>query len=138
MLLLSCCFVRIVAYKTHRPLLKEGKVWNCQVSEHFSEIVDGSLQSGYRTVAFSLVLSGDSIVDGRTYTLLSCYEDGSCIFTAEDFNAPSWHDGTDGVIVTNTVTESKSANVYGLQGHRLDSTPRRGLIIKNGNKYLVK
>ena len=34
-------------------------------------------------------LSADAMVnDGKSYTLLSCYEDGECIFTEKDFNNP--------------------------------------------------
>ena len=63
---------------------------------------------------------------------LSCYEDGECIFTCEDFQQIS----TD-IKSVNRIYEH-NAPIYNLQGLRLNSALRKGIYIQNGKKVVMK
>ena len=75
-------------------------------------------------------LSADAMMnDGKSYTLLSCYEDGTCIFTADDFK------------LANTIKSIQSDvrhafKIYDLQGRRLSKEPAHGVYIQNGRKRI--
>ena len=71
--------------------------------------------------------------DGAVYILQSCYEDGECIFTYDDFNQPGLTAGI-GPLLT-TVPEATGA-VYDLQGRRLAAPPKKGVYIENGRKKI--
>ena len=71
--------------------------------------------------------------DGAVYILQSCYEDGECIFTCDDFNLPGLTAGI-GPLLT-TVPEATGA-VYDLQGRRLAAPPKKGVYIENGRKKI--
>ncbi len=82
---------------------------------------------------------GYEISNGQQITMLSCYEDGRCIFSCEDFDKLS--------AVTASVKSMKyihNESVYDLQGRRLsnskwsNSQMLKGLYIQNGRKVVVK
>ena len=105
----------------YHPFLKEGKVWNCQVTEHFSEIVDGNLQSGYRTVAFSLVLSGDSIVGGRTYQKMYRQDDEGhsvlfedALWREEDRKVYVYRNGEESLRYDFSLTPTQNVSISGV------------------------
>jgi len=245
----------------YRPFLKEGKVWNCCMHEHYTEHEDQKIvSSGWQTVYYSLTLSGDSIVngttyhkmhgkplsivrkdnegkifsipatdmvalwpelwreegkkvygyiwnkeqlyydfsvglgsvividdatttvtsvdtvtansqqfrrfelepfggyepiwvegvghiggpfmstmfmvnDGRSYELLSCYEDGKCIFTQKDFCSEP---GVDQIEDLSPALSKREGAIFDLQGRRLSAIPAKGLYIKNGKKFVSR
>ena len=66
---------------------------------------------------------------------VSCYENGRCIFTAEDFTTAVHN------VPPSQIVNSKSLNnkCYDLSGRRLSTTPtRRGVYIHDGKKVVVK
>jgi len=245
----------------YRPFLKEGKVWNCCMHEHYDEYDDqGIVSSGWQIVYFSLTLSGDSVVngttyhkmhgtpisivrkdnkgnllsipiadmvtrwpelwreegkkvygykwnkeqlyydfsvglgsvvvisnqtatvtsvdtvtangqqfrrleverfgsfdpiwvegvghiggpfvstmsvlnDGRSYELLSCYEDGKCIFTQKDFRSEP---GVDQIEDLSPALSKREGAIFDLQGRRLSAIPAKGLYIKDGKKFVSR
>lgn len=62
---------------------------------------------------------------------LSCYEDGVCIFTADDFY---------NITVMRNVRTSiaEDMNIYDLQGRQLKDKSAKGLYIQNGRKFVTK
>ena len=66
----------------------------------------------------------------------ACYEDGECIFTKDDFNRKSGE--TDGIDTTKNASNHSAKGAYDLQGRRVIGTPRRGIYVKEGKKYVVK
>ena len=80
---------------------------------------------------------GAEVNDGSTHTLLSVYEDGECVFTQEDFNAPS-SDITDAIATPQPSSPRQSSSVYDLQGRKAGGCPAKGLYIRNGKKYVLK
>ncbi len=72
--------------------------------------------------------------DGAVYKLLSCYEDGECIFTYEDFNQPGL---TAGVEPPVTNVREPTGAVYDLLGRRLAAPPKKGVYIQDGKKILI-
>ena len=79
---------------------------------------------------------GQLFNDGRERKLLSCYEDGACIFTQDDFNASAFTDGIAGASTIGQVPASSCC--FDLQGRRLNSQPRRGIYVKDGKKFVAK
>lgn len=69
--------------------------------------------------------------DGKIYTLLSCYEDNTCIFTADDFKIAS------SVSSAKVDVLQTSSKVFDLQG-RLTGKPTKGVYIQNGEKRVVR
>ena len=71
-------------------------------------------------------------VYSRYSKLLSCYEDGECIFTAEDFVAPPVVSSME---KTRNDVDDKAASFYDLQGRRLSGQPaKKGIYIRGGRK----
>jgi len=67
--------------------------------------------------------------DGKFYTLLSCYEDGTCIFTADDFKTAN--------SIKSIQSDVRQAfKIYDLQGRRLSKEPAHGVYIQNGRKRI--
>ena len=71
----------------------------------------------------------NGIIDHNIFQ--SCYEDGECIFTAEDFLG-----------ITTSIQSKSTAKgikpdgtIYDLQGRPLSVPPAKGLYIQNGRKY---
>ena len=76
---------------------------------------------------------GDALNDGSRHTLLSCYEDGKCIFTKNDFySAP----GTDHIKNLTPANYKGEGSIFDLQGRRLSRIPEKGMYIKDGKKYV--
>jgi hypothetical protein len=78
---------------------------------------------------------GAEVNDGRQYTLFSCYEDGVCIYSAEEYEKTT-------LSVPNTqhlspITQHPSV-LYDLQGRKVTGTATRGIYVKNGKKVVVK
>ena len=69
--------------------------------------------------------------------MVKCFQDGVCIFTADDFLAST--DGIKDVAVSEKDKAlSEDASLYDLSGRKVTGTPRRGIYIKGGRKVLVK
>ena len=70
---------------------------------------------------------------------LACYDDGECIFTTEDMDAPAYHGGLTDEIHNATYLSTPSEQIvsYDLQGRYFTSSPRRGVYIQ-GRKKMVR
>ena len=69
--------------------------------------------------------------------IVKCFQDGECIFTADDFLTST--DGINDVEVSEKdATLSEDASLYDLSGRKVTGTPRSGIYIKGGRKVLVK
>lgn len=65
----------------------------------------------------------------------SCYEDGECIFTEEDFyNTDDISNST----ITSTDSNMADDAIYDLQGRQLNAVPEHGIYICNGKKVIGK
>jgi uncharacterized protein YegP (UPF0339 family) len=51
----------------YHPFLKEGKVWNCQITERTTEYSGAAMVSYLQTTVFGLRIDGDIEFDGQTY-----------------------------------------------------------------------
>jgi len=71
--------------------------------------------------------------DGRSYKLLSCYEDGKCIFTQKDFRSEP---GVDRIEELSPALSKREEAIFDLQGRRLNAVPAKGLYIRDGKKYV--
>ena len=82
---------------------------------------------------------GAELNDGKTYEMLSCYEDGQCIFTSNDFYSPKFED-VDNILHfhQNNMNKNNTNPCYDLQGRRLAQQPQRGLYVRDGKKYTVR
>ena len=69
------------------------------------------------------------------YHFISCEKDGSVIFTASDFYAPSIT-GKNTSIIIHPTSYFQKPSLFDLQGRRLNAVPARGLYIKDGRKYV--
>ena len=81
---------------------------------------------------------GLEVNDGRSYQLLSCYEDGECIYSVEEYEKME-----QALPILNRPISEPSAypgNVplFDLQGRRLTGKPSKGVYIENGQKKVVK
>ena len=75
--------------------------------------------------------------EGYWCSMVKCFQDGVCIFTADDFLAST--DGIKDVAVSEKDKAlSEDASLYDLSGRKVTGTPRRGIYIKGGRKVLVK
>ena len=81
---------------------------------------------------------GHLLTDGCISQMVSCYEDGECIFTSQDFNAQSVTSVSFIEIPCPTNSDGRpNAATYDLQGRRLHGQPqRRGVYIQDGRKLL--
>ena len=71
------------------------------------------------------------------YHIVKCFQNGECIFTADDFLTST--DGIKDVEVSEKdATLSEDAQLYDLSGRKVTGTPRSGIYIKGGRKVLVK
>ena len=68
--------------------------------------------------------------------LLSCYDGDECIFNIEDFLAsfPAGMNST----VTGYSNVSSDTPLYDLSGRRVQGTPKKGVYIQDGKKYVVR
>ena len=110
-----------------RRLTFRGNVDGMEATQHWIEGV-GSEKGPLTPVVIGSV--------GNNMRLVSCYEDGECIFTTDDFEAPpvvsrmerTRHDADD-----------RAVNLYDLQGRRLSGQlTKKGVYIKDGNKMISR
>ena len=67
-----------------------------------------------------------------------CTEDGTCIFTAADFSAPAYRQGSINAIKEVIKPDSENTPVTNdLYGRRVIGSPRPGIYIQNGRKRVV-
>ena len=71
---------------------------------------------------------------GITEYFVSCYDNGECVFTAEDFMKLAYT--TDVKKVMSNVLRDEP--FYDLQGRKLQRAPQRGAYILGGKKYIKK
>jgi hypothetical protein len=75
---------------------------------------------------------------------VSCYEDGICIFTREDFSDDSADDipvlpGGEGTVGMSVLSGKAGGTVtHDLQGRRVQGKPAKGVYIRGGRKVVVK
>ena len=77
---------------------------------------------------------GLEVNDGKTYQLLSCHEDGECIFTKDDF----WNAAVINAIDDEYIRQQAPSAVYDLHGRRVKGQPTHGIYIQQGRKHVVK
>lgn len=75
---------------------------------------------------------GHPFSDGKITSLVSCYEFGECIFTADDFTEPA--NTTDMKKVGNKFKDKPLFDMLRV----LPTKPQKGLYIQNGKKMIVK
>ncbi len=68
-------------------------------------------------------------------TFEACYEDGECIFTAEDFEKP---DSNSIVVATLSRKSPQQRGIFDLQGRRVMGQPKPGIYVVDGKKQVVK
>ena len=76
---------------------------------------------------------GAEVNDGRIYRLLSCYEDGKCIFTDGDFYKAG---ETDCINHVNKKPLTVHSSTYDLQGRPILRSFKYGVFIQNGKKVV--
>ena len=76
---------------------------------------------------------GHLFTDGCISQMVSCYENGECVFTSQDFNATS---GINDFRATSGKTNTVSSECCDLQGRRLAAPPAKGVYIQDGRKVL--
>ena len=99
-------------------------------------IVEGvGCEVGWELARLFRLYPGSGLVQIEYF--LSCYEDGACIFTIEDFdNLPVITHEPDYVL---SVEEGKEDYpLFDLHGRRLTGKPKKGIYIQNGRKVMVK
>ena len=98
------------------------------------QIVEGvGCRKGWNFMELYALVPYNGILHGENF--LSCYEDGKCIFTADDFNLYETQTKEIEVINDNKVENKKG--IYNLQGQRIRHL-QKGLNIVNGRKVHVK
>ena len=79
---------------------------------------------------------GAEVNDGCHYQLLSCYEDGECIYSIEEYE--KWKQSL-GIAPQQAVTpRTPVQGLFDLQGRKVKGQPTRGIYIKDGKKVVVK
>ena len=98
------------------------------------QIVEGvGCRKGWNFMELYALVPYNGILHGENF--LSCYEDGKCIFTADDFNLYEMQ--TKEIEVINDNKAENKKGIYNLQGQRI-SHLQKGLNIVNGRKVHVK
>ena len=98
------------------------------------QIVEGvGCRKGWNFMELYALVPYNGILHGENF--LSCYEDGRCIFTADDFNLYEMQ--TKEIEVINDNKAENKKGIYNLQGQRI-SHLQKGLNIVNGRKVHVK
>jgi hypothetical protein len=93
---------------------------------------DGGLFGIYNSLPEIVSISHSTY--GKWGVLDSCYENGKCVFTNDDFHKEGIAEGVVGI----TYSCESERGVYDLQGRRVFQSQRNGLYIKDGKKYLMK
>ncbi len=78
------------------------------------------------------------VSDGSEYSLSSCYQDGECLFTKEDFEAEPYHADSEGIELPHSYAASSPGATYDLHGRKVETDTRPGVYIRNGKKLVVK
>ena len=108
-------------------------------NEHES-VLDGQIDywvEGIGDARYGIEAKGLEIVTrlpGKTEYFVSCYENGECIFTADDFTRPA--NTTDVKKVNGDIFQDMT--LFDLQGRKLQHTPQKGLYIQNGKKRIMR
>ena len=98
------------------------------------QIVEGvGCEKGWNIMELYAIVPSNGILHGENF--LSCYEDGKCIFTADDFNL--YETQTKEIEVINDNKAENKKGIYNLQGQRIRHL-QKGLNIVNGRKVHVK
>ena len=98
------------------------------------QIVEGvGCRKGWNFMELYALVPYNGILHGENF--LSCYEDGKCIFTADDFNLYEMQ--TKDIEVINDNKAENKKGIYNLQGQRIRHL-QKGLNIVNGRKVHVK
>lgn len=98
------------------------------------QIVEGvGCRKGWNFMELYALVPYNGILHGENF--LSCYEDGKCIFTADDFNL--YEIQTKEIEVINDNKAENKKGIYNLQGQRIRHL-QKGLNIVNGRKVHVK
>ena len=98
------------------------------------QIVEGvGCRKGWNFMELYALVPYNGILHGENF--LSCYEDGRCIFTADDFNL--YETQTKEIEVINDNKAENKKGIYNLQGQRIRHL-QKGLNIVNGRKVHVK
>ena len=98
------------------------------------QIVEGvGCRKGWNFMELYALVPSNGIFHGENF--LSCYEDGKCIFTADDFNL--YETQTKEIEVINDNKAENKKGIYNLQGQRIRHL-QKGLNIVNGRKVHVK
>ena len=112
-----------------RKLTLGNKSW---ILGYWVEGIGANVQDCY-------MLPGRPISGSEGYhdLMVKCFQDGECIFTADDFLTST--DGIKDVEVSEkNKALSEDAPLYDLSGRKVTGTPRSGIYIKGGRKVLVK
>ena len=90
----------------------------------------GSLHGPMESVVYGQV--------GVSYKLRACYEDGACIFTGDDFSAPSYHsEETEYSGLSKLpMSEKRHSPTFDLQGRHLSCPPENGVYIRDGRNVI--
>ena len=91
---------------------------------------------GHPSGLFDSVMA--SLNDTKIIELQSCYEDGECIFTKEDFDNLAVTAGMDDLYSPNMSDKTTNGRCYDLHGRLLRGKPSKGLYIKDGRKRIVR
>ncbi len=98
------------------------------------QIVEGvGCEKGWNIMKLYAQVPSNGIFHGENF--LSCYEDGKCIFTTDDFNLYEMQ--TKEIEVINDNKAENKKGIYNLQGQRIRHL-QKGLNIVNGRKVHVK
>lgn len=98
------------------------------------QIVEGvGCRKGWNFMELYALVPYNGILHGENF--LSCYEDGKCIFTADDFNLYEMQ--TKEIEVINDNKAENKKGIYNLQGQRIRHL-QKGLNIVNGRKVHLK
>ena len=80
---------------------------------------------------------GLEVNDGRSYQLLSCYEDGECIYSVEEYKKQESTLSIHNRPISEPSTYPRNVPLFDLQGRRLTSKPtQKGVYIQNGRKKI--
>jgi hypothetical protein len=83
--------------------------------------------------SFGLFEFTNLITDGSTSRFLGCYDDETCLFSADDFKSL-----TTDISSIQTAKRFLPSGMYNLQGQRLSEKPKHGVFIRGGRKFFVK
>ena len=80
------------------------------------------------------ILVAGNIGGGKWGKMDSCYENGKCVFTNDDFHKEGITEGVGKIVFARNVEQE----VYDLQGRRVQTSQRGSLYVKGGKKYIYR